>query len=74
MARAAMPARNWRGSNSTLTAGFMSKSSSAVNLRDSMEDTSALHSMIGAQGRRASALRVILRGRRDDVGKGGAEQ
>ena len=75
MARAAMPALNWLGSNSIFTTGLTSKSSSATNLTDSMDEISALHSMsIGARGRLASISRVSLGGRRDDDGTGGAEQ
>ena len=75
MARAASPALNWRGSASILMAGLTSKSSSCKNSADSMEDvTSALHSTMGARGRRASAFLIRRGGRRDDVDKGGAEQ
>ena len=50
MVRAAMPALNWRGSNSILgfTSGLTSFHSSATNLTDSMELTSALQSPNGA--------------------------
>ena len=79
MARAAMPALSWRGSNWTLTSGLTSKSSSAMNSTDSIDDTSALHSpngaLIGARVQVAGSSRVSLGGRRDDDdGKGGAEQ
>ena len=50
MARAAMPALNWRGSNSIFrsTSGFTLTISSATNSTDSMELTSALQSPNGA--------------------------
>ena len=75
MARAAIPALNWRWSTSILMAGLTSKSSSCRNSADSIEDvTSASHSTMGARGRRVSASRVNLGGQRDDVDKGVAKQ
>ena len=71
IAKAAIPALSWRGSSFTLTGCLTSKSSSTMNSADSMEDSTSIK---GARVWRASALREIRGGRRDDVDSGGAEQ